>query len=138
MLVESRLQIEPTALAVRAIGGWLHDAAAHVDPAAAAALLSRAELAVHEACMNVIDHAELPSGSSLTLDLELTYGALTVRVSDPGDPFDLDAVPVPDPQALEPRGYGVKIIRGLVSELSYRRVGSTNELTLRFDIGTDE
>ena len=134
MLAESRLHIEPRGVAVRKVGPWLTEATAVLAPDVAGPLLARAELAVHEACMNVIDHANLPIASSLELELELTAEHLIVRVFDLGDPFDLAGVPIPNPQVLQPRGYGVKIIRALVTELSYRRVGETNELTLRFDM----
>jgi anti-sigma regulatory factor (Ser/Thr protein kinase) len=135
MLAESQINIEPNAVAVRELGPWLRDATAPLSPEVADVLLARAELAVHEACMNVIDHANLPIASSLELELELSDDCLVVRLTDLGDPFDLARVPTPDPHILKPRGYGVKIIRALATELSYRRVGETNELTLRFDIG---
>ncbi len=133
VLAESELQIEANALAVRAVGEWLTACLAVLQPQTGSALFARAELAVHEACMNVIDHANLPGGSTLALALALTDENLTVRVSDSGEPFDLAAVPIPDPHVLQPRGYGVKIIRALVSDLSYRRLESSNELSLRFD-----
>ncbi|QHC68011.1 hypothetical protein GSU68_16505 [Rathayibacter sp. VKM Ac-2759] len=135
VLVESRLRLEPDVLAVRALGGWLREAALVLDPAAAAALLARAELAVHEACINVIDHAGAPPGTTIDLDLVLEEDRLTVRVSDRGAAFDLGAVPVPEAGAVQERGFGVKIIRSLVDELSYRRTGSGNELELAFDLG---
>jgi serine/threonine-protein kinase RsbW len=131
---DSRLLLEPTALAVRAIGDWLRDATAELDRATADALLMRAELATHEACMNVVDHAGLPDGSTIELLAALNDDRLTVTVRDAGQPFDLAHVSVPDPQVLQERGYGVKIIRSLVNNLAYRRVGLTNELVLQFDI----
>lgn len=131
---ESRLLIEPTALAVRAVGDWLRDAAVELESATASALVTRAELATHEACMNVVDHAGLAEGSTIELLASLSDDRLTVVVRDDGQPFDLEHASVPEPQALQERGYGVKIIRSLVNDLTYRRIGSTNELVLQFDI----
>jgi anti-sigma regulatory factor (Ser/Thr protein kinase) len=133
---ESKLLLESNALAVRAIGGWLRDITVDLDSATAAALHARAELATHEACMNVIDHAELPTGTVIELVSELDEDRLLIVVRDQGNPFELDRVVVPEPHAAQERGYGVKIIRALADELTYRRVGSTNELELRFNITT--
>lgn len=134
ILARSSLTIAPTALAVREVGTWLKDSIILVDNESIASLLSRAELAVHEACMNVVDHADVPAGSSISLTLELQSRHLSVTLTDQGQPFDLDAVPLPDPLALKARGYGVKIMRSLASEVRYKRTGQTNELVLRFDI----
>jgi anti-sigma regulatory factor (Ser/Thr protein kinase) len=134
VLARSSLTIAPTALAVRDVGGWLRESIAVIDADSGAALFSRAELAVHEACMNVIDHGDCPQGSSIQLDLELEERYLSVMVTDRGRPFDFDRVPLPDPQVPQPRGYGVKIMKSLASEITYQRAGSTNELVLRFDL----
>jgi anti-sigma regulatory factor (Ser/Thr protein kinase) len=122
---------------MRAIGEWLRESTGGIDPAVAAELISRAELAVHEACMNVVNHADLPSGSVIDLALDVREDGLTVTVCDPGVEFDFDAVPSPDPHVLQERGYGVKIIRALVDDFTYRRVGATNELVLQINVGGD-
>ncbi|QWT24316.1 ATP-binding protein [Subtercola sp. PAMC28395] len=132
-IVQSHLRLEPSPLALRALSPWLKTAIDSLDPAPAPDLFSRAELAVHEACMNVIDHAELPPNSMIELELTLGPDSLTVQVRDPGEEFDLAAVPAPDPMGLGERGYGVKIIRSLVSVLVYRRNGDMNELEMRID-----
>ncbi len=135
--VQSSLRLEPSALAVRQVGPWLSSSLASLGSDVADAVMMRAELAVHEACMNVVDHANLPSGSTIDVYLELTPERLIVRVCDPGDEFDLGAVPEPAPMTLQERGYGVKIIRSLVTELTYRRLDSVNELQLQIDINPD-
>lgn len=137
-VVRSHLELEPTALATRRIGGWLTASLGHLDPATASAVASRAELAVHEACMNVIEHGGLPAGSTIDLTLEATPTALVVRLVDRGAPFDpSSAAALPaDPQ--RERGYGLTIIRSLTAGLSYRRVGALNELELRVEIGGDD
>ncbi|SKA94519.1 Anti-sigma regulatory factor (Ser/Thr protein kinase) [Agreia bicolorata] len=135
VVAESSLQLQPTALAMREIGGWLRSAIDHLDDTTAAALFPRAELAVHEACMNVIEHGQLPAGAVVDVNLVLDSTELTVWVRDSGTEFDLAAVTSPAPNTLQERGYGIKIIRSLVSELSYRRIGEQNELTLRIDFG---
>lgn len=133
-VTSATLDLEPTALSVRAIGPWLRDALAGLDPATADALMSRMELAVHEICMNVVDHAELPAGDTIELSLALGPHDLTVRVRDGGAGFDVAAVPEPAGHELQERGYGLKIARALVDDLTYRRTATGNELTLRIDL----
>lgn len=83
--------------------------------------------------MNVVDHAQLPAGESIDLELVLTTEHLIVRVVDRGEEFHIDDVRQPPVDELQERGYGVKIIRSLVSDLTYRRVDSTNVLELTID-----
>lgn len=136
--VRATLELEPTALATREIGGWLAASLASLAPATAAVVLPRAELAVHEACMNVIEHGGLPDGSTIGLALELGPTALTVRVTDHGAPFDPSTAAALPAEPLRERGYGLTIIRSLATEVSYRRVGAVNELELRMEIGGDD
>ena len=136
--VRSRLELEPTALATREIGGWLRASLAQLELPAAAAVLPRAELAVHEACMNVIEHGGLPDGSTIELTLDLTPDRLLVRVVDHGDAFDPSTAAALPAEPLRERGYGLTIIRSLATEVSYRRVGEVNELELRIEIGGDD
>ncbi|WP_420123608.1 ATP-binding protein [Nakamurella sp.] len=133
-VITAALAIEPTARSTRAIGPWLRDALAGLDPAAADALMSRMELAVHEVCMNVVDHADLPAGGRIELSLALGPRDLTVWVRDGGPGFDLAAVPDPAGHELQERGYGLKIVRALVDDLTYRHTAAGNELALRIDL----
>ena len=130
------LTLAPTALSMRDIGPWLQESTRDLEPRTAQALLSRMELAVHEACMNVVDHAQLDGGERIELALTVSPTAVTVRVRDSGTAFDPGLVPAPAAGQLQERGYGVKIVRSLVDGLGYRRVDGHNELTLRIDLET--
>lgn len=130
VLARSRLVLAPNALALREIGPWLRATTSELTDAAVTAAVARSELAVHEACMNVVDHANLPPGSTLEVRLVLSTDRLTLTVVDGGDEFHLADVKSPPSHVMQERGFGVKIIRSLVDELTYRRVGSTNELEL--------
>ncbi len=135
--VRSRLELAPTALATREIGGWLAESLSVLPERTASAVLSRAELAVHEACMNIIEHGRLPDGGIIELRLELSPGQLLVRLLDRGVAFDPVQAPVPATDPLRERGYGLIIIRSL-AEVSYRRVETVNELELRMEIGEED
>lgn len=134
-LAESSLRIAPDVLAVRSVGEWLRAATGVLAPETAQSLLSRAELAVHEACVNVIDHARLAPGEGIGLSLVLEDDRLTVEIEDRGRPFDLEAVRLPEKSVPQERGFGVTIIRSLTDELAYHRAGSVNRLVLTFGFG---
>ena len=136
VITHSHLRLEASALALRGLGGWLRDAIEQLpDEQVAATLLPRAELALHEACMNVVDHAQLPAGEGIEVELVLSADRLVLTVRDRGKEFHPSEVPEPQRAVLQERGYGVKIIRSLVSDLSLRRVESTNVLELTINLG---
>lgn len=94
------------------------------------------ELAVDEACSNIIEHAYGGEGRG---DIEVTYridgDGLTVLLRDYGQPFDTDRVPEPDLQApLEDRdagGLGLHFIRQLMDQVRFEfTAGSGNVLTM--------
>lgn len=81
------------------------------------------QLAVEEACCNVIEHACAGLDCNLTLRLATDDGDLIVTVQDRGRPFDPDAVPMPDLQApLDERpigGLGLHLMRQLMDEVRF-------------------
>ena len=94
------------------------------------------ELAVDEACSNIIEHAYGGEGRG---DIEVTYridgDGLTVLLRDYGQPFDPDRVPEPDLQApLEDRdagGLGLHFMRQLMDQVRFEfTAGSGNVLTM--------
>jgi serine/threonine-protein kinase RsbW len=82
------------------------------------------ELAVDEACANIIEHAYGGVGLG---EIECTCndinGGLEIIIKDDGKPFDPDAVPRPDfsveLEDLKPRGAGLFIIRNLMDDVSF-------------------
>jgi serine/threonine-protein kinase RsbW len=86
--------------------------------------ISRLELAVDEACTNVVRHAYgCDASKSYTISCTIEPGVFTVDVLDRGKPFDPGTLPEPDLKApLENRpigGLGIYLIRKLVDEMSY-------------------
>jgi serine/threonine-protein kinase RsbW len=98
--------------------------------------LCAVEMAVDEACSNIIEHAYCGvKGGDIECTCDCDDQALTVILRDHGCPFDLMTVPTPDlSTALEDRrvgGLGVFLIRNLMDEVRYERLGeSGNVLTL--------
>lgn len=125
------LAIDANPLAVRDIGPWLRGLMATLPSAESDALLSRLELAVHEVCMNVVDHAGLPAGSSLDLVGTVDDEQVRIEIHDDGSPFDPSGVPEPVPGFAQVRGYGLMIVRQLVDTVDYAREGGHNTWVLQ-------
>ena len=93
------------------------------------------QLAVDEACTNIITHgyAGMDPGS-IILDLEMDSGKLTLFLTDFGHSFEPDNTPVPDVDApIEERemgGFGLFFIQQSVDRMDYRVTEDGNTMTL--------
>jgi serine/threonine-protein kinase RsbW len=95
------------------------------------------QLAVEEACANVIQHGaptNQPGPLSIAVDLCRDGQDCTVTLRDRGTPFDPTSHPLPD---LSPRlrkrrpgGLGVYLIRRLMDQVSYQVQDGVNTLTM--------
>jgi len=83
------------------------------------------ELAVMEACTNIIRYAyrASPSGK-LGVAVKRRGTRLEILTLDQGEPFDPTRVPPPDLTTPKEGGYGIFLIRKLMTELRYIRKGS--------------
>jgi len=81
--------------------------------------------------MNVVDHAGLPTGSSMELDGLVDAGLVHIEIHDEGAAFDSGGVPEPVPGIPQVRGYGLMIVRQLVDVVDYRRRDGCNTWTLQ-------
>lgn len=94
------------------------------------------DLAVDEACSNVIDHAYIGNDQGeIQISLDLTETGLKLTIRDDGAPFDPDCVAEPDlTSPLETRcerGLGVYLIREVMDEAAYDfSCPGVNQLTL--------
>ena len=93
------------------------------------------QLAVDEACTNVIEHAY--GGSTMhKVDITIVVDPtrFVVRIRDRGQPFDQQSYTAPDVVALTRRGQsgglGVQVIRKLMDHVEYLSEGPTNEIRL--------
>jgi serine/threonine-protein kinase RsbW len=82
------------------------------------------QLAVDEACSNVIQHAYGGRGGQIEITIEAIANGMQVVIRDWGQAFDLEAVPVPDVTApLEARplgGLGLFLIRQMMDSVEFR------------------
>lgn len=92
------------------------------------------DLAVDEACTNVIRYAYAPGEGEVTVECTVTPTAATVCIIDCGHPFDPLAVEPPDLSGgVEDRpigGLGVHLIRSLMDTVTYEYTGGKNILCM--------
>lgn len=94
------------------------------------------QLAIEEMVTNVIFYA-YPEGTSadITLVAESDGKELTFVLSDSGKPFDPTAKSDADidvnPMDREQGGMGILIVKNIMNEVSYQRLGDTNLLTMK-------
>lgn len=99
-------------------------------------LAMKLQLAIEEMVVNVISYA-YPKGSfaDISLTVEADGKELTLVLSDSGVPFDPTAKDDPDldvdPMDREQGGMGILIVKNIMNEVSYQRLGDTNQLTMK-------
>lgn len=92
-------------------------------------------LALEEALSNVIFYAfEKDSQNEISIDFQQGDSELTIVISDEGIPYDPTQKEDPDinlPAEDRPiGGLGIFLIRQIMNEVTYSRVGQKNQLTL--------
>jgi serine/threonine-protein kinase RsbW len=93
--------------------------------------IDEVQIALQEACTNAIRHAHHGDPKKrFQVEMHRTSDALVVHVRDGGGPFDIDAHRAPPPEALIEGGYGIRIMRSWMDEVSVRREGECNVVTL--------
>jgi|WetSurMetagenome_2_1015567.scaffolds.fasta_scaffold824951_1 serine/threonine-protein kinase RsbW len=107
-----------------------------VDPG----IIFKVQLAIDEACTNVINYAYNGQAGYMKLGLERDGENLLITVNDKGKPFDPTKVPLPDLTAeLEERkigGLGIYFMKQLMDEVRYSYdPGQGNTLTMRKAVG---
>jgi serine/threonine-protein kinase RsbW len=84
-------------------------------------LIYNIELAVHEACANIVEHAYagLPGRIEVTFILKEEPRQLIVELGDNGRSFDLDTVSQPDLDKANTSGYGLFLVHQLMDQVNY-------------------
>lgn len=121
----------------------LHEMLAFVVKQAAAAGLknedlSKLELCVEEAFVNIIHHSNLTSSLPITVECRQTQlQGVEVAIKDYGTPFNpleySKTPPIDEMDTLEDPpigGYGIYLMKKLLDNVEYKRVNDTNVLIL--------
>ena len=95
------------------------------------------QVAISEACGNVIDHAD--ASDTYDVRVDLAADCCTITVIDQGGGFDAGAVP-PEPPRRAESGRGLQLMRALVDNVAFRnepQAGAVVHMVkaLRYDIG---
>ena len=79
------------------------------------------ELAIHETCVNIVQHAYRGEHGSIQLEISIASDPLRLVVDlyDTGQSFDLSEVSEPPLDEPQVRGYGLFLIRQLMDDVRY-------------------
>lgn len=93
------------------------------------------QMAVDEACTNVIEHAYGEEGvGNIEIMCLVEPGRCTIRIVDHGKPFDPTVVPVPKASTnledIRPGGIGLHLMRQLMDEVRFEFTEQGNSLTM--------
>ena len=97
---------------------------------------NKIELAVDEACTNVIEHAyQHDESKDIDIAIKIAYNKFTVVVTDRGRSFKLEEVELPDMNSylaeLRVGGLGIYLMKTLMDEVDYKsKPGGKNEVTM--------
>lgn len=91
-------------------------------------------LIIEELCANHVEHGDFNENDVITIKFERTESSLITRIEDKGSPFNpLDLPSVKTDLSLDQReqgGLGVHLVKCFADDLSYRRDGSKNVVTI--------
>lgn len=90
------------------------------------------QLAVHEACTNIIDHAYGGRGGRINISMTLQWepSRLVVELTDSGKQFNPASIPDADLDQPHVRGYGLYLIKQLMDEVVYTPIPGGNSWRL--------
>lgn len=148
-IAESSRQI--ISLRFPAVDAAVRGALLQVDDALAAArvdgdLRHRTQIALAEACNNIVEHAytreEAHSDQAITLDISADLGGLQIALRDRGGPMPDGRLPGPDLPPIDPGdplnlpegGFGWPLLRGMTRSLSLSRRNGQNILRFRLPL----
>jgi len=98
--------------------------------------VSKIELAVDEACTNVIEHAYKDNHEKdIDIAVKLDYQKLTIIITDKGKSFDMNDIEMPEMKKylaeLRVGGLGIYLMKTLMDEVDYvTRADGQNEVTM--------
>ena len=118
-----RLELPATHKHLNILGACISELVARVDNLDQRdAIIYNLQLAAHEACANIIDHAYAGDYNHrilITLTLIGCPRRLMIELHDTGYAFDLATVPEPNLDEAHDHGYGLFLIRSLMDEVTY-------------------
>src|SRR5262249_50049532 len=95
------------------------------------------QVCLEEAIANIIMYGAVENESvAISVELNSAAGMLVAQIEDTGQEFDPTQAPsltvAPSLADAKPGGVGIHLMRSFSDEITYRRHGDRNHLTLRF------
>lgn len=86
-----------------------------------ATLIYNVQLATHEGCANIVDHAYGDAGGRIGVVVFMMYSPrqIVIELHDTGQTFDPSAVREPVLGEPQVRGYGLFLMRQIMDEVTY-------------------
>jgi Anti-sigma regulatory factor (Ser/Thr protein kinase) len=110
------------------IAKMLHSLDGLIDPETT---LYNIQLATHELCTNIIQHAYQASTGSERIEIQFCLDRkarrFRVNLRDRGRQFDITEVAEPDLEQAQVHGYGLFLVRSLMDQVEYTHKGGYNE-----------
>lgn len=128
-----RLDLPASLKYLKILGACLKEILTHVQDLQEQKLVcNNVWLAVHEICVNIVQHAytsvsERAYGRvEVIISLNLQNNYLTINLFDTGQPFDEQEMERPPLQEGQIHGYGLFLARSLMDSVDYQRQGNRN------------
>lgn len=96
-------------------------------------LVYSVQLAIHEACTNIIDHAytaQAPGRIAIKLAIRTGPRRFVAELKDTGRTFDPTTIPDPNLEEGQERGYGLFLMREILDEIKYETLPGANRWLL--------
>jgi sigma-B regulation protein RsbU (phosphoserine phosphatase) len=95
--------------------------------------LSRIVLAVHELCVNIVEHAYAGTAGEISIEADRDCEWIQFLIRDTGSRAYVppDDVRPPDPASLPESGWGIYILHRIMDTVEYRRLPAGNQWLLR-------
>jgi serine/threonine-protein kinase RsbW len=88
-------------------------------------------LVLTEATVNAIKYAKNGDKNKMVrIMIHITDEAISIKVYDHGQGFDINAIPAPDFDVLEDRGRGIFLIKSLMDSVCYQQLPDCNMLEM--------
>ncbi len=93
---------------------------------------SQMVLAIHELCLNIVEHAYAGAPGNIELEAFLEGGQFELQVHDDGPYayFGAPEIVPPDPSDYPEGGWGLYILHQVMDNIQYRRLETGNEWRL--------
>ena len=91
------------------------------------------ELALHETCTNIVEHAYSEEKGRIRIAMSVTTSPkrqLIIDLHDTGESFNLNSADEPDLENAQIHGYGLFLMRQLLDDVTYRSSETSNHWKL--------